>query len=234
MNDRRRARFPDSAGWLFVVAAIIGAFSAGWAWQAANQPSSLPPLFEDAPATQLSKKSGQPGTFKASTSTRAASAGIIVHVTGAVHNPSVVKLASGSRVRDAIRAVGGAKPEGVTDAINLAAPLEDGQQIRVPTRNEVLAENNRNLTESRSAEAASAPAKPLSRDKKPLPSQPINVNAASEGELQSLPGIGPALAARIVAYRSRHGAFKSIRDLDQVKGLGPKKLEALRPWARFG
>ncbi|GFN22561.1 MAG: ComEA family DNA-binding protein [Thermoanaerobacteraceae bacterium] len=135
---------------------------------------------------------------------------ITVHVAGAVERPGVYQLPAGARVNEAVQ-VAGPLPEANPHALNLAAPLQDGQQVVVP----------------RQGEEGSAPASPgaaaggVSRGK-------ININTASLEELDSLPGIGPALAQRILDYRQQHGPFRTIEDLQNVSGIGVKRFEELK------
>jgi competence protein ComEA len=148
-----------------------------------------------------------------------------VHVVGAVRRPGVYRLRLGQRVQDAIRRAGGAS--GTTDlqAINLAAKIADGQQIVVPRRA---------ATTGGSAAAAGggAPAGTAvggsSGAAGAAPSGPINLNSATTEQLDTLDGVGPATAQKILEYRTQHGGFSSIDDLAQIPGIGPKKLEALK------
>ncbi len=139
-------------------------------------------------------------------------ASIIVHVVGAVKNPGVFTLAQGSRVFQAIDAAGGALPAAGLSALNLAAPLSDGGQIMVPTKDE-------------------AASKPAPGDGTVPGSQGVglvNLNTATAADFESLPGVGPVLAERIVAWRMDHGAFSSVEGLNAVTGIGPKLLAGLR------
>lgn len=137
---------------------------------------------------------------------------IVVHVVGAVRRPGLYELAEGSRVDDAIEKAGGSKPKAALELVNLAAPVADGQQIVVPAR----------------AETAAAAAAPGSAGAD-APAAPVHLNSASLEELDSLPGIGPVTAQRILDYRTAHGAFQSVDELDAVPGIGPARLEQLRP-----
>lgn len=128
---------------------------------------------------------------------------IIVHIAGAVRSPGVYKLLEGSRVIDGIQAAGGALPSADLDKLNLAEYLEDGCKIFVPEK--------------------SIPPNPSSSA-----NNKININFASEKELESLPGIGPSLAKRIVEYREKNGLFKSLEDLEKVRGIGEKKIEQIK------
>lgn len=143
----------------------------------------------------------------------AAPALVVVHVVGEVRRPGVYELPEGARVLDAVRAAGGLTRRADAAAINLARPVVDGEQIAVPRRG---------------APPPAAPAAPGAAG----PVQPgakINLNLAGAAELDTLPGIGPVLAGRIVAYRDEHGPFASVRDLLNVSGIGPKTFESIEP-----
>jgi competence protein ComEA len=129
----------------------------------------------------------------------------LVHVNGAVMSPGVYSLAPGSRVIDAIEAAGGAAPDGLLHELNLAAPVVDGMQIRVPIEGEAV------TLMTPGEEGA-----------------PMDPNFATAQDLERLNGIGPSLAAAIVSYRDAHGAFAMAEDLLAVPGIGPAKLETLR------
>jgi competence protein ComEA len=140
-----------------------------------------------------------------------------VHVTGAVLVPGVYALPPGSIVDDALRAAGGAAAAADLGRLNLARLLKDGDQVMVPEAGATLPPGVEPATGG-GAEAAA-----------PAASQgPINVNTATAAELETLPGIGPALAARIVEHRSQHGPFANIEALLEVSGIGPAKLETIR------
>lgn len=157
----------------------------------------------------------------------ATSGSIVVHVIGAVSRPGVVTLPPGSRVTDAINAVGGASAEADTQQLNLARVLSDGEQIRVPRIGEVLPDPAPQPGPAASPGAGTASGKPGGGGA----SGTININTASATDLEKLPGIGPALAQRIVEYRDSHGPFASVDALTDVPGIGKAKLEGLREQA---
>jgi competence protein ComEA len=132
---------------------------------------------------------------------------LLVHVVGAVREPGLYKLDDGSRVDDAIRAAGGPRPKAALELVNLAAPVADGQQVIVPLRGR-----------SATGGAATAPG---------APPQPVHLNSATLEELDTLPGIGPVTAQKILDYRTEHGAFSSVDELDSVPGIGPARLAEL-------
>lgn len=141
---------------------------------------------------------------------------IIVHIAGAVKEPGVYKLLEGSRVIDGIQAAGGALPSADLDKLNLASYLEDGCRIFVP---EKILSSNSSLKSEKEV---------VQKNNISPNSNKININYASEKELEDLPGIGPSLAKRIVEYREQNGPFKSLEDLEKVKGIGQKKIEQIK------
>ncbi len=148
---------------------------------------------------------------------------LIVQVSGAVNRPGLCSLPPGSRVKDALEAAGGFSAEAEQGSLNLAAFIQDGEHIRVPAQG----------TESPPAEAASQAgnspsAPPVARSQAPASPGKINLNTASQAELESLPGIGPSLAQRIIAYREENGPFKTIEDIQKVKGIGPAIFEKIK------
>ena len=157
----------------------------------------------------------------------ATSGSVVVHVIGAVSRPGVVTLPPGSRVTDAINAVGGASAEADTQQLNLARILTDGEQIRVPRIGEVLPDPAPQPGGNTAPGARTAPGKSGDGGA----SGTVNINTASASELEKLPGIGPALAQRIVEYRDSHGPFASVDSLTDVPGIGKAKLEGLREQA---
>jgi competence protein ComEA len=133
----------------------------------------------------------------------------VVHVAGAVDRPGVYRLPAGSRVTDAIERAGGPARDAQPDAINLAAPLADGQQVVVPAQ----------------PVAGAAAPDPTSTG---ADSGPISLGTATVEELDTIDGIGPVTAQQIVEFRDQHGGVSSIDDLDQISGIGPATMEALR------
>ena len=146
-------------------------------------------------------------------------AAIYVHVAGAVRRPGLVKLPSGSRVATAVQRAGGAGPRADLSGVNLAARLEDGQQVLVPVRGAAGATG--------AATAGAAPgigAAPPGAAGVPKAS----LGSATVEQLDQIDGIGPTLAQRIVEYRTEHGGFRSIGELREVEGIGEKRFETLR------
>ena len=135
---------------------------------------------------------------------------LVVDVAGAVRHAGLYRLRSGSRIDDAIAAAGGPTAKAQLDSVNLAAPIADGEQIVVPGRGAV------------GSVGASSPAAGSS------PSAPLDLNSATLEQLESLPGIGPVTAQKILDYRQAHGAFHSVAELEGVPGIGPGRLSQLK------
>lgn len=135
----------------------------------------------------------------------------LVHVAGAVRSPGVYRLRDGERIQDAVRRAGGPRAGADLNAINLAAKVADGQQVVVPRR----------------GGAGAAPAGGAGEPGGP-PQAPVSLNTATAEQLDTLDGVGPATASKILEYRRQHGGFRSIDDLGEIPGIGPKRLAALR------
>ncbi|MCV2393950.1 ComEA family DNA-binding protein [Actinotalea sp. M2MS4P-6] len=163
------------------------------------------------------RPAGQPVVVSLASSSSSAAAGggpadpaadagseLVVHVVGEVREPGVVRLATGARVTDAIDAAGGPTEEADLAAVNLARVLSDGEQIVVPG--------------------------PQTADD--VGPSTLDLNSATAEELDALPGIGPVLAARIVAWRDEHGRFSTVDELAEVSGIGPSLLSGLRELVR--
>jgi competence protein ComEA len=144
---------------------------------------------------------------------------VTVHAAGAVARPGVYVLPGRARVADLLAAAGGALAEADVDQLNLAAKLTDAERIYVPHKGEAPAP----------AVGDSATGGASSGSGGSTATGPIDLNAATAAQLDVLPGVGPTTAKAIVAYRSAHGGFRSVTDLLAVPGIGPAKLDAIRP-----
>lgn len=184
-----------------VAVAVSVAAVAGGGWWLLHAP---PPATESRLPFATATTSGVP-------STSLPPASLLVHVAGAVAAPGVLRLPEGARVFDAIAAAGGLAADADTDVLNLAAPLHDGDRVFVPRRGEPV------------------PAVVGPGSGSGSTSGPVNLNTATAEQLDSLPGVGPATAAAIVAHREQHGPFASVEELTDVRGIGPAKLDAMRP-----
>lgn len=150
-------------------------------------------------------------TFAPVRSARPAAAKMmVVDVAGDVRRPGLYKLPSGSRIDDAIAAAGGATSKAQLDAVNLAAPVADGEQVVVPGSG------------AGGAAAVSSPAAGSS------PSAPLDLNTATLEQLEGLPGVGPVTGQKILDYRTQHGAFHSVAELEGVPGIGPSHMAQLK------
>jgi competence protein ComEA len=145
---------------------------------------------------------------------RPASTGALVHIAGAVRHPGVYRLHDGDRVKDAVERAGGARAGADVNAINLAAKVADGQQVVVPRRGAAAPAVGDAGAGEGAVGAATQP--------------PVSLNSATAAQLDTLDGVGPATAQKILDYRREHGGFRSIDDLGEVPGIGPKRMAALR------
>ena len=176
-----------------------------------------PPVERGLPSASTTSATALPGGTQApapgaSVATVADTSIVIVHVAGAVRQPGLVRLLAAQRVADAITAAGGPTADADLDALNLAAPLTDGSRIYVPRTGEVVPP----LVDPGPASPGGAPTGPL------------NINAATAEQFDTLPGVGPSTAAAIVAHREANGPFRTVDDLLDVRGIGPGKLEQFR------
>lgn len=176
-----------------------------------------------APATELtlpfagsSPGAGEPQAGPA-TSTTVVAADLVVHAAGAVAGPGVHRVPAGSRVADLLAAAGGPLPDTDLDRVNLAAGLSDGERVWFPRVGE---EAPPLVTGGGSGGGASGSASDRSG--------PIDINTATAEELDTLPGVGPAIAASIIEHRERNGPFASVDGLLDVPGIGDAKLAELR------
>ena len=144
-----------------------------------------------------------------------------VHITGEVKKSGVVKIKEGSRIEDIIEASGGLTENADITNVNLAFVVEDGMKIRIPSVNEEKTDEDY-ITED------SGKGVIISDDINSISNSIININTASESELEQLPGIGPSISSRIVEYRNKNGKFKSIEDIKNVTGVGDSKFEKIK------
>ena len=142
---------------------------------------------------------------------------VVVHITGSVKNPGIVKLSESSRIEDAIQAAGGLTENADISKVNLAYVLDDGIKIKIPSITDddigdeeiINEESGENIIENDTTSSKN--------------NKSININKATETELETLPGIGASLASRIVEYRKQNGNFSSIEDIKNVSGIGDSK-----------
>lgn len=152
---------------------------------------------------------------------------ILIHVTGCVTSPGLVTLEEGSRIADAIQKSGGATENADLSQVNLAYTLEDGQKIYIPSYEdtkqkeqplEVLSEDAGDNVIVEDMESTSSTSK----------TGKVNINTASQTELETIPGVGPSTALKIITYRKENGPFSSIEDIQNVKGIGEAKYAEMK------
>lgn len=137
---------------------------------------------------------------------------VVVDVVGAVRRPGLYRLEQGSRIADAVARAGGATGKADLALVNLAAPLADGEQVVVPKRGAPGAAGGGGAGAGGTG----------------VPTGPVHLSTATLDQLDSLPGIGPVTAQKILDYRAKHGAFSSVDELDAVPGIGPSRMDQLR------
>jgi competence protein ComEA len=206
-----------------VVAAIIGV-TVGLA-DSRPAPEAAPPL----PAA-VSVSSAAPAVAPSSSPAPPPSPKIVVSVVGRVADPGLITLPSGARVADAVAAAGGTPPGTDLTSLNLAQRLADGEQVYVGIP--VPAQQNSTIggdpaTDS-AAGAAAAGAAVSGKDGLAATGAKVDLNTASSAELQTLPGVGPATAQKILTYRSQHGPFSSTDQLQDISGIGPAKYAKVK------
>ena len=171
---------------------------------------------------------------------------ITVHVCGAVKSPGVYELQRGKRVNDALQRAGGPTSEACLEAINLAGVLVDAQQVYIPRREEVDASGRGKLYSPSRGKPSEGVILPGHSGERGSPGatlksvnlkdvnlesanpRKVNLNTCSREQLEAIPGIGPALASRILEYRRLNGGFKAVEELLEVPGIGPKRMEQVR------
>ncbi len=140
---------------------------------------------------------------------------IKVHIAGSVVTEGIIELEEGARVADAIKEAGGTTADANTKKINLAQKLQDGQKIYIPNQNETEEDIMENLGETIEENSINSSSK-------------VNINTATQTELELLSGIGPSIASKIISYRKENGKFKTIEDIKNVPGIGEAKFNSIQ------
>ncbi|MEM7324519.1 MAG: helix-hairpin-helix domain-containing protein [Actinomycetota bacterium] len=154
---------------------------------------------------------------------------LVVHVVGAVIQPGLVSIPEGSRIADAVAAAGGPAPDAAVDRLNLAAPVADGMQVRIPAGEEQVDGPLVVLPPGVGGGAAGGSGGGAGAGQgSAVTAEPVNLNTASADALDTLPGVGPATAAAILRWREENGGFRSTEELLMVPGIGQAKLAAIR------
>lgn len=187
------------------VVVMVGIVLAGllgtWFWLARTSEVTVPVTWVRPSASAAPAPSQRPG--------------IVVHVTGAVQRPGVVELPAGARVQAAIASAGGLRPDADPGQLNLAAQVEDGAQIIIGTVGAPGGELR--LGASGETQAGSGQ------------TATVNLNTATQAQLEALPGVGPATAQGILSWRQKHGKFSRVEELQEIDGIGPKTFAKLAP-----
>jgi len=143
---------------------------------------------------------------------------IIAHICGGVKTPGVYTLPENSRVKDFIEAAGGSSEDGIIDAINLARIVRDGEKIVIPQTGKTVT-GNENINSEGGLQNSSEETKGK-----------VDINEATLADLDSIPGIGPVIAQRIIDHRNSSGNFKRVEDIKEVKGIGEKTFEKIKDY----
>jgi competence protein ComEA len=204
---------------LAVAAAVVVVISAFLAWH--SRPSTIPVQAGATPVVTASAGAATTGADPTTPPTASASSAamLVVAVEGKVRHPGLVRLPPGSRVADAIDAAGGAVPGTDLSFVNVAQKVVDGELIVIgvtPPPGVAATSGSDSSTAGAGGGGAATPG------------APINLNSASDADLETLPGIGPALAQRIIAYRTQHGSFRSVDELRNVSGIGDAKFAEIK------
>lgn len=146
---------------------------------------------------------------------------IVIHITGEVEEEGVIELEKGARISDAIEEAGGTTEEADLSNVNLAYSLSDGQKVKIPNINEKDEEII--VIEEKAGDNIIIEGNKSKEEK-------ININKAAQTEIETLPGIGPSTALKIINYRNEHGKFKNIEDIKNVSGIGDSKFENIKEY----
>lgn len=150
---------------------------------------------------------------------------IVIHITGAICNEGIYELEENSRIADAVKMAGGLKDDADLKQINLAYVLEDGMKINIPSKNESTNEPSNN-TESYITKENLNTSNNVKTSK-------VNINSATQTELETLPGIGPSTALKIINYRKEKGKFNKIEDIKNVNGIGESKFNKIKEFIKI-
>ncbi|HET9303198.1 MAG TPA: helix-hairpin-helix domain-containing protein, partial [Propionibacteriaceae bacterium] len=212
LHELPRQRFGRMHAGVISALLILGLLTAGWLLLRAR------PVAIASPGEVVTMSTPQPTAATASPSTSQRAAKLVVHVLGAVRRPGLVKLPEHSRVQDAIDAAGGLTGRADPAELNLAQPLADGQQLVIGTKSDPAGEV-RDGGEPGPGSGSSTTAT-------------LDLNRASQAQLEELPGVGPVTAQAILTWRQQHGRFNRIEELQEVDGIGPKTYAQIAPHVR--
>jgi competence protein ComEA len=209
-----------------VAALVVVALAAGFIWYRLGAGDSVSSSTTRRPPATSGRTTAAPAADAPAGGSSAANGGssgatkkgtrVTVHVAGAVAKPGVYDLAGGARVIDAIEAAGGGAPDADLNRLNLAAKVADGQRVLVQHVGEAAPAGSASAGGSSSGSGSADP------------SGLVNLNSATQAELEALPGIGPSLAGSIITERERRGGFRSVNELRDVRGIGEKRFADLK------
>ncbi|MER7620100.1 ComEA family DNA-binding protein [Streptomyces sp. NPDC126503] len=220
---------PRTLAALAVVLAVAAVIAGAFFWTGRPEPVRAPEVVRAVPppvapsasevSTPLPAEAGPPRAVASATGR----ANVVVDVSGKVRRPGVLTLPAGSRVADALKAAGGAKPGADLTALNRARVLLDGEQVLVGLPGAPAGGAGGPVPGSAGGPGSAGD---------PGPAAPLSLNAATAEQLDSLPGVGPVLARHIVDHRSRHGGFRTVAELRDVDGIGERRFADLEPLVR--
>lgn len=249
-SQHGRWRLPVIAGAVFVLVVILTtvSFMTVSSWQRSHSPmataegTQIPETgrsqdqhSETSSAHPTQAMSNDSGNGKLLT----AELPVSVHLVGAVVSPGVYTVPEGTRLGDVVEKAGGATGEAELARVNLARAVQDGEQIHVPSKGEEDPSTETSNISGVKADSTAAPSKSAraldntshqTNQSSSATAQTLNLNQASEVELQELPGVGPVTAREIVQWREQNGPFSTVDALDDIPGIGAKTLEKLRPF----
>jgi competence protein ComEA len=211
-DELPQPRFSRTHVGVISVLLVLGLVTAGWILLRAR------PVAVASPGGVVTVSTPTPATTSASPTSDKSASKIVVHVLGAVRRPGLVKLGENSRVQDAIDAAGGLTRRADPGELNLAQVLNDGQQVVIGTAADPAGEV-RDQPGSSTGGGSSA-------------SGALDLNRASQSQLEELPGVGPVTAQAILTWRQQHGQFGRIEELQEVDGIGPKTYAQIAPHVR--
>lgn len=212
----------DTRAWAWVAAVVIAVLAGAWLLRPG--PAPVEETLPMASASSASTGGSTTAPPEASTSSSVPTE-VVAHAAGAVVRPGVYALDPAARVDDLVRAAGGLAPDADGARINLAAPLADGARVYVPR----LGEGEAPPVVGPDGGPSPATGPDGVPTDEAAPAAPIDLNTATEAELDELPGVGPSIAAAIVAFREQNGGFASVEDLLDVRGIGEARLAEIRP-----
>lgn len=153
---------------------------------------------------------------------------IVVHIIGSIKNPGIVKIAEGSRIIDAVDAAGGLLEDADITKVNLAYIIDDGTKIYIPSVNDVNSSEDSEYISTNAGSNNVIDNSNKNSSTKNSSSEMININTATQSELETLSGIGPSTALKIIKYRTENGNFSTIEDIKNVNGIGDAKFESIK------